>query len=198
MSSTTVVDQAMAAALLPAGSLATLTYADVIVGALLSVAAMALGTAILPYLADMAQAGDHLGIRSCLVSNTRLILWVGVPVSAALYFGPRPLVSLFFERGEFVAANTDAVGAVLAMYALQMPFYAIGILCARIVSSLHANAVLFRVSVLGLAANVGLNLAFMPSLGTAGIALSTTLVYLLSTSVMWWWIQRQLAGFQRA
>ena len=193
MQSTTVVDQGMAAALLPAGNLAALTYANVIISAVLGVAGMSLGTAILPFLADMAQAGDCHGIRTCLRFYARLILLASVPFVAAVLVFRSGLVSLFYERGAFVEEDTRVVSGVMAMYALQIPFFAIGILCARVVSALHANAILLRVSALNLVVNLGFNLLLIPSMGAAGIALSTAIVYLTSTAVMWWWIDRRLS-----
>jgi len=193
MQSTTVVDQSMAAALLPAGNLAALTYANVIVSAILAIAGMALGTAILPFLAEMAQVRNYEGIERCLRSNSRLILVLSMPVAAAIVLLPGPLVALFYERGAFASEDTAAVSSVLAMYALQIPFYGIGILCARVVSALQANAVLFRVSILNLVVNLGFNLLLIPHMGASGIALSTALVYLLSTAAMWWWIRRRLS-----
>jgi putative peptidoglycan lipid II flippase len=191
MGSTTIVDQAMAAAL-PQGDLATLSYANVVVAALLSIGAVAIGTAFLPYVAEMAQAGELDRIRRGLRSWGLRIVAAATPVMLAVYLAAEPLAALIYERGAFVARDTRAVGAVMALYALQIPAYTVGILCARVVSALEANHVLLRVSCLNLVLNVALNLLFIRWLGVAGIALSTAFVYVASAGVLWTWVQRRL------
>jgi len=184
MRSTTLVDQAMAAAL-PAGNLAALGYADAAVSAILAIGASALGTAILPYLSDMAAARDVAGIRRSLRAYGGLVLAVSVPVAVLTCALARPAVALLFERGAFRPEDTRSVGWILALYALQIPFFTVGILCARVLSALAMNRRLFWIAGLNLVLDVGLNLAFIPWLGAGGIALSTALVYLVSMGVLW-------------
>jgi putative peptidoglycan lipid II flippase len=193
MRSTTLVDQSMAAAL-PAGNLAALSYADVVVSAVLAVGASALGTAILPYLSDMAAAREFGAMRRSLRTWTALVLAVSIPATAAAVLLARPLIGVLFERGQFRAEHTAEVGWIFALYVLQVPCYAVGILCARVLSALARNQLLLAIASVNLVADVLLNLAFIPWLGAAGIALSTALVYLLSMLLLWLAVTRCLAS----
>src|SRR5262249_40029001 len=78
MGSTLVVDQAMAA-MLPSGSVAALGYGNKVVNAVLSVGALALSTASLPYFAQMVAANDWAGCRHTLKRYSVLVLAATVP-----------------------------------------------------------------------------------------------------------------------
>src|SRR5439155_25525830 len=73
MSSSPVIDQSMAAMLSP-GSVAALGYGSKVVGFILGIGSLALGTAVLPYFSRMVAAGDWAGVRHTLRTYLRLIL----------------------------------------------------------------------------------------------------------------------------
>lgn len=183
MGATVLVDQTMAASLEP-GSVAALTYADVVVAGLLTVSATALGRAILPYLSELAARGEVGAIRVHVRNYTLLILAVSVPATALLFLASRPMVALLYERGAFQADDTVTVAGVLALYFLKIPTFTLGILFMRALSALEANHLFLRVAALSLAINVLLNYVFMQWIGVRGIALSTAVVYLVSAVVL--------------
>lgn len=180
---TALVDGAMAATLAP-GSAAALNYGNKVVAAALSVGAGALGTVVLPVFSRLIGARDWASVRRVVRTYSLLILLVTVPAALALCVLSEPLARLIFERGEFTAADTRLVGRVQALYALQIPFYTLGILFVRLVSAAAANRVLLLGSFLNLTLNVVLNYVFMRRLGVAGIALSTTCVYAASCAFL--------------
>ena len=104
MSSTVLVDQAMAA-MLESGSVATLNYANKVVATLLGIGAMALGTAVLPHFSRMVAAEEWTGVRHTLKTYTRLILMVSIPLTILLFLFSETIIKLLFERGAFSAAK---------------------------------------------------------------------------------------------
>jgi putative peptidoglycan lipid II flippase len=197
MRSSTVVDQAMAATL-AAGSLAALNYANAIVGAVLSLGATALGTAALPFVSDLAAKHDWAALRHALGSWTRLILWVSVPGTLALALGAELWVRLILEYGHFEVDDTRVVARVLAMYALQIPFFTLGMLCARVLSALRRNHLLLAICSVNVVVNVTLNWVLMRQLGAQGIALSTSCVYALSALLLAVVARRALARAEQS
>jgi putative peptidoglycan lipid II flippase len=191
MSSTLVVDQSMAAMLGP-GSVAALTYGNRIVGFFLNIGSMAVGTAVLPYFSRMVAARDWVGVKHTLKSYARLILLVTVPVALMLVFGGKIIVSLLYERGKFTATDTILVSQIQAFYALQIPFYILGIMVVRLISSLRANHILMWGAVISLALDVSLNYALMKRIGVAGIGLSNSIVYLVSLCYLLTMLSRQM------
>jgi len=183
ISSSGLVDQAMAATL-GGGSAAVFSYSGRVVAVVLSVGTMALGTAVLPYFSRMVAARDWGAIRHTLRTYTGLILAATVPLTIAMVVLSEPLIRLLFERGEFTAADTEIVARVQAMLALQIPFYSLGILYVRLISSLKANRILMYGTVISFVLNVSLDYALKELLGVPGIALATTIVYIVSLAYL--------------
>jgi putative peptidoglycan lipid II flippase len=179
MGSTTVVDQSMAA-MLPAGSVSALSYANKITGAVLAIGATALSTAALPYFSKMVAEHDWHGCRHTLKRYTVLVAAVTIPFTLLLIVLAGPLVKLFLERGAFTSADTQLVSRVLICYCLQIPFYVCGMLLVRFLSAMRRNDLLMYASAVNLVLDIVLNLVLMRRWGIAGIALSTSLVYVAS------------------
>ena len=189
MSGTWLVDQAMAAGL-PSGSVSALNYANNVIAFPILLAATALGTAVLPYFSGMIASEDWAGVRHTLGRYMWLVLCATVPVTILLVVFSEPLIRVLFERGSFTAQDTEVVARTSAFYALQIPFYIAGILVVRLISSLRANHILMWGAALNLLANISLNYLLMRWFGVAGIAFSTSIVYLLSLVYCWAMLNR--------
>jgi putative peptidoglycan lipid II flippase len=183
MCSTTVIDQAMAA-MLPSGSVAALSYANKIVGLIVAIGSTALTTAALPYFSHMVADGDWAGCRHTLRRYTVLTLVTTVPLTLALIALSHPLIRLVFQRGAFNGSDTDLVSRVQMCYFIQVPFYMCGMLFVRFLSSIRRNDVLMYGSAISLALDIALNLVLMKKMGIAGIALSTSLVYVVAFAIL--------------
>lgn len=103
-----------------------------------------------------------------------------VPLTLGLLYFSEPLVRVLFERGAFTAADTHLVAKVQTLFLLHIPFYTLSILLVRLISSLQANHLLMWGAVISLVINIVLNYVLGLWLGVAGIALSTSVVYLVS------------------
>jgi putative peptidoglycan lipid II flippase len=189
--STYLIDQAMAS-LLPAGSVAAVNYRNKLVALVLAAGTMALGTAVLPYFSKMAAATDWRGLKHTPIIYARLILLVTVPLTIAGMWFSKPLVSILLQRGRFTADDAQVVSAVQSMYLLQLPFSTLSILLVRIISSLQANRFLLLNTVVGLTVNIVLDYVLMRVMGVTGIALSRSVVYVASCSVLTFVLFRKL------
>jgi putative peptidoglycan lipid II flippase len=181
--STPVVDQAMAA-MLPSGSVSALSYGNKLIGAIVALGANALGTALLPYFSRMAVEHDWFGCRHTLKRYLGIIIAATLPVTALVIAISHPIIKLLFQRGAFNATDTQLVSAVQIGYAFQIPFNLLGVLFVRFISAVKRNDWLMFVAAVNLAVNVSMNLLLMRIWGVAGIALSTSLVYLTSALLL--------------
>jgi putative peptidoglycan lipid II flippase len=184
MSMTGVVDQGMAAMLDP-GSVAALSYGTKIVTFVTGLGMMAIGTAVLPHFSQMTGAKDWQAIRHTVRTYSRLILLLCVPVTLLIVLLAEPLISVLFERGAFLRSDVRLVARILAFASLQIPFYLLGILFVRLISSLRKNTLLLWGAAISLPLDVVLNLAFMRWMGVAGIALSTSIVMMVSCGYLY-------------
>jgi putative peptidoglycan lipid II flippase len=173
------VDQSMTAMLAP-GSVAALSYAGKVVGIFLALGGASLGTAVFPYFSKMVAERDWRGCRHTLKRYTMLVVVTTVPLTAGLMIFSTPLVRLLFQRGAFHAGDTEVVSRVLVFYAVQIPFFTLSALLVRFLSSVGRNYALLVVTVVNLALDVIFNLIFMRIWGVAGIALSTSLFFVVS------------------
>lgn len=179
MSSTTLVNQAMAGHLGP-GSTSTLSYAGKIVSVATGLGAMSLSTAVLPHFSRMVARRDFAAVRHTMRTWTAIVLAGAVPLTAALMVLSPWIVRLVFQRGAFTAEDTALVARVQACFAIQIPFYLVGTLVVRLISSLKGNSVLLQGAVINLAVNVGGGLLAVRAFGVAGVALATSAVFAVS------------------
>jgi putative peptidoglycan lipid II flippase len=192
MSSTGVVDQAIAS-MLPHGSVAALSYGNKLIAVLSGVGMAALGTAVLPHFSRMAARAEWTQLESSVRFWSRTLAAVSIPATLILILGSRFIVHTVFERGAFTSADTALVAYIQAMYLLQVPFYTLGLLYVRTLTSLQRNQVLLWGNAISLPLNVTLDLLLMRWLGPGGIALATSLVYGVSCCYLWFMVRRSLA-----
>jgi putative peptidoglycan lipid II flippase len=186
MGGVAVVDQSMAA-MLPPGSVAALSYGNKVIAVILAVGSTGLATAALPYFSKMVADRNWTGCRHTLKKYSWLLALITVPLTFALIAFSRPLVRLLYQRGAFTAADTQLVSWVQICYAVAIPFYIWNRLPVRLLSAMHRNDLLLYTSAASLVLDIVLNLVLMKIWGVAGIALSTSLVYLFTFAWLTSW-----------
>jgi putative peptidoglycan lipid II flippase len=180
MSSSLVVDQAMAASL-GSGSVSVLSYANKIPALVLGIVAVSLSTVLFPRFSRLIANGQWDELERTIGGYSKAIFMLSIPGVALLALGSEPLVRLIFERGAFSPQTTAAVSEVQLWLLPQIPFYVLAMLGARLLSALGGNHIVLGIGALNLAMNVGGNLLFMHWFGVKGIAMSTSLMYLVAT-----------------
>lgn len=183
MGASTVVDQAMAS-WHGSGSVAALNYGMKIPGILTATGLVGLGTAVYPHFSRLVAAGDYAALRHTLKTYIRWIVILSVPLTLVFMAGSEWLVRMLFERGAFTPADTALVARVQQMYLLQVPFFVLGILGVRALMAMSKSHFLTGVSVVNLAVGVTGNLIFMRWFGVTGIALSNSVVYMISMTII--------------
>lgn len=179
MASAPIVGQSLAA-MLPSGSVSALAYANRLVSGITGLGTVALSTATLPYFSRMAAASDWQSCWHTLKRYSTLLLATAVPFTLAFIALSRPLVRGLYQRGAFTPADADLVARLQSLLAIQIPFLMMCALLARFLSAIRRNDLLMYGSVINLMANVGLNFMLMKIWGLQGIALSTSLMQVLS------------------
>jgi putative peptidoglycan lipid II flippase len=175
MSSSPLIDQAMAAALGPR-NVASLAYGSKIVAAGLGIGITAVTTAVFPHFSSMVAAEDWPGVRKTLRSYSRLVVLVAIPTVLLIVVFSDAIIRVLYQRGAFSEADTRVVGRVQAFYALQIPFAVLGMIGVRLLNASRANRTLMWLSIGNFFTNIIGNYVFMRLWGVAGIALSTSLV----------------------
>jgi len=200
MNITIVVNQIMAAIMFGSGSVAALNYANKIILYIVLLSSTAIATSVLPYFSRMIAHQDWQGIKHTVRVYTRLILLATVPLTVIIVLFSKNIVTLVFQRGAFTQHDTQIVSQIQATYALQIPFYVLGILGIRLMSASLMNTWILLIAISGLSLNVILNLVFSKYFGIVGIALSTSIVYLFSCSAVFlvlWASKNRFSDYNR-
>jgi putative peptidoglycan lipid II flippase len=105
--------------------------------------------------------------------------------------GSHWLVGITLQHGAFRTRDTAAVAPVLAMYAIQIPFFVVSRVFYRFVVAMRRTDLVLYCGAINLALDIVLNLVLMHWMGIAGIALATSL-WCMSTCVLFWFWSRKL------
>jgi len=176
------IDQIMAARLGP-GSVAALGYGAKIESFVVGVGVASIGAAVLPHFSRLAAAEDWIALRSTIRRYATVLVLVGLVVTAVLILLSEPIVRVLFQRGAFSPEDTRLVGRIQAFLLLDLPVKFAGLLFIRFIMAVKANVVLMWTSILNAFVNVAANYVLSRYLGVAGIALSTTVVMVVSVSI---------------
>jgi putative peptidoglycan lipid II flippase len=186
-----LVDQVMAA-MLPAGSVSALAYANRFVSVVLTLQAGAISTAVTPYFSRMIAGEDWAGCRRSVRVWVGITALVSVPLAAVLIGGSQMLVRLTFQHGVFGAHDTGVVAPVLAMYAIQIPFFVCSRVFYRFLVAMRRTDLILYCGMINLGLDIVLNLVLMRWFGVAGIALATSLWTVSTFFFLWYWTARLL------
>lgn len=185
MSGTGVVGQSMAAMLGP-GDVSALSYGNKITSLILGIVALTVSSAVMPHFSRMVARAEWPGLRHTLLTYSRWLLIGTLPVTVALIYYSEPVVALVFQRGAFSAEDTRLVGQIQAMYLLQVPLYVVSMLFARLISALKEIKWFMWGNAINLSMYIVLTYVLMQRFGVVGIALATSLMYLISCGFLWW------------
>jgi len=188
-----LVDQSMAA-MLPAGSVSALVYANRFVSVVLALLAGAVSTAIVPYFSRLIAHNDWSGCRHTLHTWVRITALVSIPIAALLIAGAHPLIRIAFQHGAFGPRDTAVVTPVLAMYAIQIPFFVVSRVFYRFLVAMRRTDLILYCGIINMALDIVLNLILMRFYGVAGIALATSLWTIATFFFLWYWTRRLLAA----
>ena len=191
-----LVDQSMAA-MLAAGSVSALVYANRFVSVVLTLLAGALSTAIVPYLSRLIAFRDWAACRHTLRTWTWITALVSIPIAVLLIGGAHGLVRIAFQHGAFGPRDTAVVARVLAMFAIQIPFFAVSRVFYRFLVAMRRTDLVLYCGILNLVLDVILNLILMRWFGVAGIALATSLWTVSTFFFLGYWTRRLLAEAER-
>lgn len=184
------------------GAVSAINYAWMLMLLPQGIFAQAVGTAVFPTFASQAARGERAEMRSTLAATLRAVFSLCLPATVGLLILGRPLVALFFERGEFEAASTEAVTWALAFYALGLVGHAGLEIIARAFYALHDTFTPVWVGGLAMGLNVALSLTLPGLFGIAGwpphagLALANSVATLLELVGLLVLIRRRMNGLE--
>lgn len=189
-----VVDSIIAS-FLATGSVSWLYYADRMLEFPLGVFSIALGTVILPNLAQHYALKNSLGFSATLDWALRLTVVVVVPAAMGMLVFSGPLLATLFDYGKFDAHDTTMATWALTTYSSGLLSFTLVKVLVPGFYSRHDSRTPVRIGVMAVLANFVLNMLITVPWARAGymaphagIALSTSLAAFLNA----WLLYREL------
>jgi putative peptidoglycan lipid II flippase len=191
MDSNPVVNSLMAAHL-GAGSVAALGYGGKLEAFAMGIGAVSIGAAVLPHFSRLSAAEDWPGLQRTIRTYAAVLILASIPVTIAAIWLSEPMIRALFQRGAFTSADTVLVARIQSFYLAALPFRFAAILFLRFMMAVKATRALMWIAMVSSVVNVAGNYLFSRFLGVAGIALATTVVYVISTLLAFAYTRQKL------
>ncbi|MFM2274304.1 MAG: murein biosynthesis integral rane protein MurJ [Pseudomonadota bacterium] len=154
------------------GSVSWLTYADRLMEFPTALLGVALGVVLMPQLAAAKAANDPVKYSAMLDWGLRLVVLLAVPCAVALLTFSRPLVAVLYHYGAFTDLDVQQTTTALMGYGTGL----IGLVAIKVLApGFYASQDIrtpVKIAVLVLVVTQLLNLALVPVLQHAGLALA--------------------------
>ena len=169
---------------LPAGSVSWLSYADRLMEFPTAMLGVALGAVLMPQLASARASNDPERYSAMLDWGLRLVVLLALPSSVALLVFSGPLVATLFHYGAFRDADVGQVRLALSFYGTGLlGLIAIKVLAPGYYASRDTRTPML-IAIASLVLTQLLNIALVPWLRHAGLALSIGLGALINAGLL--------------
>jgi putative peptidoglycan lipid II flippase len=174
------------ASFLAAGALSALYYADRLYQLPIGVIGIAVGTVLLPEMANRLAGGDEMGAQDAQNRAVELTLLLSLPCVVAFLFVPELIMLALFARGAFTAADAAASGATLLAYAVGL-LPVVLLRCASATFLARGDtATPMKALFAAVAVNVAFKVALMGPLAQVGLALATSIGVWVNFGMLLW------------
>jgi putative peptidoglycan lipid II flippase len=180
-----VISTALAASLLPHGSVTYIYMADRLNQLPLGLIGIGLGTVLLPMISRQLGAGDESGAMTTQNRGFELALLLTLPATVALMICGEPIAAALFGYGRFNAADAHATAQALAAFSVGLPSY---ILIKVLTPGYYARQdtrTPVRYATWSMVVNLVLNLLLIRPLGHMGPPLATALASTLNVALLY-------------
>ncbi len=178
------------ASFLVGGSVSWLYYADRLMEFPSGMLGAALGTILLPSLSKCHASGNTAEYSRLLDWGLRLTIMLTLPAALALGMISVPLLSTFFQRGEFSGHDVLMTSQALIGYSVGL----IGIILVKILApGFYARQNIrtpVKIGIITLIATQAMNALFIGWLHHAGLALSIGLGACLNSAILFYYLRK--------
>jgi putative peptidoglycan lipid II flippase len=172
------------------GANAWLYYADRLYQLPLGVVGVAIGIVLLPDLSRRLRIGDEAGGQAAFNRAAELALLLTIPCTVALIVTPSALVSVLFERGAFLASDTQATALATAIYGLGLPAFVLQKLYQPVYFAREDTRSPFNFALVALAVNALVAIGLSRYIGFTASAYGATCAGWAMLGCLWWRARR--------
>jgi putative peptidoglycan lipid II flippase len=164
------------------GPVSYLNYAFRLIQLPIGLFGVAIATSTLATVSFLAAKNNIVKLRDTITSSLRLAACLTFPASVGLILFRREIVALLYQRGLFIANDTEKTAQVLFLYALALFSYSAVKILVPTFYALNDARTPVRLSIITVGVKVVLNFLFvmpmvfglpLPAMGFLGLALAT-------------------------
>ena len=171
------------ASLLGFGAVSYLYFADRITQLPLGIIGVALGTSLLTSLSRASAQNDIKQFSKELIISFKIGLYFSIPAAFVFIFYNDLLIKVLFERGEFTFNETKQTSVALFAYSLGIPAFIMMKSCQPAFLATGNTKTPMYIGFILLILNIILSFILMSLLNHAGIALATSIVSWIGTTI---------------
>ncbi|MDR0662098.1 MAG: murein biosynthesis integral membrane protein MurJ, partial [Holosporales bacterium] len=180
-----------ACSFLHSGTVSYLYFADRINQLPLSVLGIALSTVLLPTLSKLIQGGRFHQAITEFNQGMSFASFLAIPATVFIITVPHFLVTMVYERGNFLPHQVAPVAAALRAFGCGLPAYIGAKIFAAAFFARGDTKTPVHVGVISVLANIAFILLLTPLLAHVGIALATALSSWINAGVLFWFLRRK-------
>jgi len=174
------------------GSVSHLYYAQRFYQLPLGIFGISLATAIFPVMSRCAAKKDYASLAKSFSHGLSATLFIALPSTIGLVAVANPLITIFLQRGQFTAKDTEMVVWPLLFYTLGLCGYFAQQVATRVFYSMQDSKTPVKSALLAVVLNFILNLTLVWFMGTGGLAASTAICSYLQVIILSILFQRWL------
>ena len=161
------------------GGIASLNYAMNLYLLPVTIISVALSTAIFPSFSQSFSSNFKEEVQSKLDNFFSVNLFLFIPISMILILYGNVFIRLLFQRGEFNAGATEMTFEVLKYYSISLVFYSSYAVINKLLYSANELKILLVITIIAFISKVAANILLVKNFQQDGLAISTSLSYLL-------------------
>lgn len=177
------VDKYLASGLVE-GSVSALNYGNILNGIIMTLSTSVLSTIIYPKLNQSNASGNRDSVISISKAGFNLTILIALPFAfgAIVYSGE--IVQIIFERGAFDEVATYLTQGAYKYYSVGMTFMALNTFLNGVYYSIKDTRRPMYFSLVGVAANIVINLLLVGTMEHEGLALATSCAAIINTVLL--------------
>ncbi len=168
------------------GYIAGLDYANKLFTIIVGVFTFAITNYIFPALSRASALNDKKAFGNTMKTAFSSMLAIIMPIAVGMALFSKPIVQVIYERGEFTAESTAITAGALAFFSVGMIGLGINEILNKCFYAMQNGKTPMIASVIGIAVNVVLAIAFFYStnMGVGGLALASSIALLAISAVL--------------
>lgn len=190
-----LIDRILASGL-PAGSIAALNFANLVMQLPMGIFVQAIAVPIFPAFSTLAAQGDLPGLQRALGRGTNYYSLLLIPMTVGMMVLSVPTIRIIFERGAFTAENTLATAVALFWYALGLFPSAMRDLYTRMFYALQDTRTPVKIGAFSVGVHIILNLILIRYMAHGGLALATSIATGLNMVILAWLLWKRTGGWE--